>query len=129
MNGCDEQSVRLLGVCSKCLPPNEVIINLNKVFLGCSVMLYEDRSSIQNLLVGELIAQKGAAKLANQFARQWLEPRNGRATKAKAMLNLIKLVERMNVPEGVVVKEVGDKSPLIRYWLERLTDNRTDVIL
>ncbi|MBT43273.1 MAG: hypothetical protein CMF12_12185 [Idiomarina sp.] len=92
-------------------------------------MLYEDRSSIQNLLVGELIAQKGAAKLANQFARQWLEPRNGRATKAKAMLNLIKLVERMNVPEGVVVKEVGDKSPLIRYWLERLTDNRTDVIL
>lgn len=92
-------------------------------------MLYKDRSSIQKLLVRELIAQEGIAKLANQFARRWFESRDSRAIKAQAMLNLIKLIERMNVPEGVVVKEVGDKSPLIRYWLERLTDNRTDVIL
>lgn len=92
-------------------------------------MLYEDRDTIREWAIKELLGKKKDAELARRFSRQWFGPNDDKAINAKAMLNLIKLIERLKLIDEIAVRQAGDINPLVNYWLERLPKSSLDGIL
>lgn len=92
-------------------------------------MLYESRDTIQKWAIKELLGKKKDAELASRFSRKWFGPNNDKVINAKVMLNLIKLLERLDLTDEIAVRQAGDINPLVNYWLERLPKTTLDRIL